>query len=290
MHPSISVVTTNYNGAAFLEQAIKSVLDQQYPNLEYIIIDGGSTDGSQKIIEKYAGRLAYWESEEDRGFAHAYNKGFSRASGEILAYLNSDDMYCPWAFEIAGRCFNDVPEMQWLTTLFPMGHSPELGFVNLAPAQPYNRELYYANFYDGRLQWIQQESTFWRRGLWQRAGGALDESLKLAIDSDLWARFFEVAELYAVATPLGGFRGRPDSKSAVHMSEYLDEMSLALGRAAARAGIKASLRPAQLNRLTRRLLNLPWRVVPGRWRYSGKVVRWNFAEKRFKAEDARVRF
>ncbi len=84
MRPSISVVTTNYNGAAFLEHTIKSVLDQQYTNLEYIIIDGGSTDGSQKIIEKYESQLTYWESENDRGFAHAYNKGFSKASGEIF--------------------------------------------------------------------------------------------------------------------------------------------------------------------------------------------------------------
>ena len=291
MHPSISVVTTNYNGAAYLEQAIRSVLDQQYPNLEYIVIDGGSTDGSQKIIEKYERQLAYWESEKDRGFAHAYNKGFSRATGEILAYLNSDDMYCPWAFEVAARCFTDVPEMEWLTTLFPMGHSPELGFVTVVPAQPYNRELYYANFYDGRtLQWIQQESTFWKRGLWQRAGGALDEGLRLAIDSDLWARFFESAELYAVATPLGGFRGRHDSKSGMHLSEYLEEMSRALGRARERAGVRPGLRPAQLNRLTKRLLNSSWRAVPGRWRYSGKVVRWDFVEKKFKAGDSRIRF
>jgi glycosyltransferase involved in cell wall biosynthesis len=291
MYPSISVVTTNYNGAAYLEQAIKSVLDQQYPNLEYIIIDGGSTDGSQKIIEKCERHLTYWESEQDRGFAHAYNKGFSKASGEILAYLNSDDMYCPWAFEIVGRSFSDVPEMQWLTTLFPMGHSPEMGFVNLVPAQPYNRELYYANFYTGRrLQWVQQESIFWRRELWQKAGGYLDEGLKLAIDSELWARFFELADLYAITTPLGRFRGRSDSKSSLNASEYLDEMSRALRRSAARAGTKLNLRPERLNRFTTLLLNLPWRVIPKRWRYQGKIVIWHFGEKKFVAQDKRIRF
>ncbi|MDQ2974663.1 MAG: glycosyltransferase [Acidobacteriota bacterium] len=291
MNPRISIVTTNYNGAAFLEQAIRSVLDQGYQNLEYIVIDGGSTDGSQKIIEKYEKRLAYWESEKDRGFAHAYNKGFAKASGEILAYLNSDDMYCPWAFEMVGRSFSDIPEMQWLTTLFPMVHSPETGFITLAPAQPYNRELYYANFYNGRiLQWVQQESTFWRRFIWQKAGGCMNESLKLAIDSELWSRFFELTELYAITTPLGGFRGRPDSKSGLHLSEYLDEMSQALNRSIARTGIKINLRPKHVNPLTAWLLNSPRRVVPRRWRYHGKVVTWNFVEKKFAAQDTIIRF
>lgn len=290
MHPKISIVTTNYNGAAYLEQAIRSVLDQGYQNLEYIVIDGGSTDGSQAVIEKYEKHLAYWESEKDRGFAHAYNKGFAKATGEILAYLNSDDMYCPWALEMVGRSFSDIPEMQWLTTLYPMNHSPEVGFIGLDPAQPYNRELYYASFYGRNLQWIQQESTFWRRSLWEEAGGYLDESLNLAIDSELWARFFESAELYAIATPLGGFRVRPDSKSGQQLPEYLDEMGRALRRSAARAGIKLSLRPEQVNYLTAWLLNVPSRVVPRRWRYRGKIVRWNMQEGRFAARDAAIRF
>lgn len=290
MTPKISIVTTNYNGAAYLEQAIGSVLGQGYQNLEYIIIDGGSTDGSQKIIERYEKQLAYWESEKDRGFAHAYNKGFAKASGEILAYLNSDDMYCPWAFEMVGRSFGDIPEMEWLTTLYPMNHSPEAGFIGLDPAQPYNRELYYANFYGRNLQWIQQESTFWRKSLWQKAGGYLDEDMKLAVDSELWARFFEVAELYAITTPLGGFRVRPDSKSGLHLSEYFDEMARALRRSTARTGTKLTLRPGHVNYFTSWLLNMPSRIVPRRWRYRAKVVRWNMEQGKFVAYDAGIRF
>jgi glycosyltransferase involved in cell wall biosynthesis len=290
MNPRISIVTTNYNGVAYLEQTIRSVLDQRYPNLEYIIIDGGSTDGSQEIIKKYEKHLAYWESEEDRGFAHAYNKGFSRASGEILAYLNSDDMYCPWAFEIVGRSFSEIPEMQWLTTLYPMSHSPEVGFNGLYPAQPYNRELYYADFYGPRLQCIQQESTFWRRSLWDKAGGYMDESLKLAIDSELWSRFFELTDLYAITTPLAGFRMRPDSKSGLHFSEYLVEMKRALQRSIDRTGTKLTLRPNHVNYFTARLLNMPSRLVPRRWQYRGKIVKWNLDERKFVAYDARIRF
>lgn len=291
MYPKISVVTTNYNGATYIEQTIRSVLDQQYPNLEYIIIDGGSTDGSLKIIEKYERQLAYWESEKDRGFAHAYNKGFARATGEILAYLNSDDMYCPWAFDIVGRSFSDVPEMEWLTTLFPMGHSPEVGFIGAFPAQPYNRRLYYANFYNGqKLPWIQQESTFWRQRLWQKAGGCFDENLEIAIDSDLWARFFELTELYAVATPLGGFRLRLDSKSGANLPSYLNEMSMVLSRSLVRTTTKINLQPKHLNRVTRRLLNLSAKVVPERWRFYGKTLHWNFNQGKFVSQDSRITF
>src|SRR5688500_12214725 len=97
-YPRITIVTPNYNYGHFLEKAIVSVLDQQYPNLEYIIIDGGSTDNSIEIIRKYEKHLAYWISEPDKGMYDAINKGFSRATGEVMAWLNSDDTYFPWAF------------------------------------------------------------------------------------------------------------------------------------------------------------------------------------------------
>ncbi|HJR52865.1 MAG TPA: glycosyltransferase family 2 protein [Gemmatimonadota bacterium] len=276
--PRISIVTANYNGAAHLERAIHSVLSQGYPNLEYIVIDGGSTDRSRAIIESYADRLAYWESVPDRGFAHAYNKGFGRATGEIQAYLNADDVYCPWAFDIVSRCFRDVRELEWLTSLFPMIHGVDADFVAAEKVRPFNRELFHAGRYGADWFWIQQESTFWRRSLWDRAGGFLDESLSLAIDAELWARFFDNSELYAVATPLAGFRKRPDSKTGSGMEGYRREFERVLRRARDRGSAETGAR--------RRVSDLLRRV--GARSYTGKTVHYSHVKRRFVARTTRI--
>jgi glycosyltransferase involved in cell wall biosynthesis len=281
--PRISIVTTNYNGAAWLEQTMLSVLEQDYPHLEYIVIDGGSTDGSQRIIEKHEKHLAYWESTPDNGFAHAYNKGFAKASGDILAWLNSDDIYTPWALETVARCFTDCPEVKWLTSLFPMviGTSSR---TLMMPADPFNRELFYKGVYGRVLPFIQQESTFWRRELWDDAGARLDENLDLAIDTELWARFFRRAELYAVAAPIGCFRYRPDSKSGRDIFAYYSEMARVLGH--------------YDNGLFARLLwkryfpevvkHLAPHLAPPR--YTGKVISWDKRVDRYVVHSEKVRF
>src|SRR5712672_634542 len=114
MSPKISLVTPSFNQGSFLEETIRSVLDQNYPNLEYVVIDGGSTDGSVEIIKKYERRLTWWISAPDGGQYEAINKGFARTTGEIMAWLNADDKYLPWTLSVVGDLMSTLPQVEWL--------------------------------------------------------------------------------------------------------------------------------------------------------------------------------
>jgi len=220
----ISIVTPSYNQAEFLEDAIKSVLSQGYPNLEYIVIDGGSTDGSVDIIKKYSDKLAYWVSEPDKGHGDALNKGFKQATGEIMAWINSDDYYFPWSLRVVSKIFSTYPQIEWLTT-----EKRVISDINGKPSSPiifinFGRLGYKMGFYliqSGNC--IQQESTFWRRSLWERAGGYINKSSKLMPDFELWSRFWNKAELYSVDTPLGVFRRQEKQATNILYGACLDE-------------------------------------------------------------------
>ena len=223
--PLISIVTPSLNQAAFLEETILSVLGQGYSNLEYVVIDGGSNDGSTEIIRKYEDELAYWSTERDENHYDAVNKGFSRTRGEIMAWINSDDKYLPWTFSVVSELFRTFPKIEWLTSAYLMHWDGRGRAVNCRFVGGFNRKTFLmgANLPSGKFHvgsWIQQESTFWRRSLWERAGGALDVK-SVAADFDLWGRFFAHAELYTVATPLGGFRVHGDQISVRRYDEYI---------------------------------------------------------------------
>lgn len=224
----ITIVTPSYNQVQYVEDTINSVLSQNYPSLEYIIMDGGSTDGSWDIIKQYEAHLHYYQKGSDEGQYDAINKGFQHSTGEIMAWLNSDDKYTPWSFQVVNEIFSTLPEVEWLTTLSPItwnkfgvassctrrGGFTRSGFMNGE------------NLLDGRwstLGTLQQESVFWRRSLWERAGGYIDTSYKLAADFELWARFFQHGNLYTVEVPLGGFRQHGDQKSITQLQQYMQE-------------------------------------------------------------------
>lgn len=222
-YPKISIVTPSYNQGKYLEQTIQSVLSQGYPNLEYIIIDGGSTDNSVEIIKRYASQLHYWVSEPDEGMYHAIQKGFDRSSGDIMAWINSDDLYHRQALWSVARLFNQFPKVDWI-----MGKNTFFDEQSTAMVYPddFWEECWspWAFYLLPKGRFIQQESTFWRRSLWDKAGAYINTTYQLAGDFELWARFFRHAPLFSTNMLLGGFRQRSSNqKSKDHFEEYMEE-------------------------------------------------------------------
>lgn len=220
-YPKISIVTVNYNQAAYLEQTILSVLNQNYPNLEYIIVDGGSTDGSCDIIKKYEKQLAWWVSGNDAGQYDALQKGFAKCTGDIMAWINSDDIYVPNAFFAVAEIFETFGDISWLMGI-PREYTAKGSMISriILPWGRWSKYRYYT--YD--FQFVQQESTFWKRELWEKAGARFNTELKYAGDMELWLRFFRHAKLYTTTATLAGFRHHnSNQRSAAFRKQYLKE-------------------------------------------------------------------
>ncbi len=227
--PKITIVTPSFNQAKYLESTILSVLGQGYPNLEYIIVDGGSTDGSVDIIRKYEKQLAWWVSEPDNGLYDGLQKGFGRSTGEIMAWLNADDMYHQKSLFTVADIFNRFEEVKWLMGTNTFFDEAGRGFLydDLPYGQRWSRLRLQLS--DGRF--IQQESVFWRRTLWNQAGGFIDQNLALAADFELWLRFFRYERLHSTSFMLGGFRFRSENqKSYNQRDQYLGEVKQLLAR------------------------------------------------------------
>lgn len=223
--PRITLVTPCRNHGGFLEAAIVSILEQGYPNLEYIIMDGGSDDDSIAIIRRYERYLSHWQSAPDGGPYHALQAGFARGSGEIMGWLNADDMLQRNALWSVADVFTQLPQVEWITGT-PLLYDA-LGRTYVPQCR--NRWSR-SRFLRGDYCFIQQESTLWRRCLWQRAGAHLDTRYRLAADMELWMRFFRHAALYTADILVGGFRKRDESLSRRHVREYLAEADDILAR------------------------------------------------------------
>lgn len=219
--PKISIVTPVFNQVEYLEEAILSVIEQKYPNLEYIIMDGGSTDGTLEIIKKYKEKLYYWKSEADNGIYDALNKGFNKATGEIMGWLNSDDLLVGKCLFSIAEIFDNNREIRWITGTQSIIN--RLGyFVEIIPSRKWSK----FNLLLNDWQTIQQESTYWTRSLWVESGASLNENYHYAADLDLWSRFFNFSQLHSCNIPIGSFRLRPGEQlSSKHYKSYFDEVS-----------------------------------------------------------------
>ncbi|TLV03999.1 glycosyltransferase [Dyadobacter luticola] len=221
--PRITVVTPSFNQASYLEETIRSILNQRYPNLEYIIIDGGSTDGSVEIIRKYENQLAFWVSEKDGGLYDAIQKGFACSTGEIMTWINADDLHHPKSLFTVGEIFQHFKEVKWLMGANSFFNEAGQCFLydDLNYTQRWSRRRLL--MFDGKF--IQQESVFWRRELWEEAGSYMARDYSLAADFELWLRFSRYQKLYTTSFLLAGFRFRSvNQKSYEQRDEYLKQV------------------------------------------------------------------
>lgn len=212
--PGISVVTVNYNMAPFLERAIRSVLDQGYANLEYIIIDGGSTDGSVDIIKKYSDRLTYWVSEKDSGQSNALNKGLAKCSGDIVAWLNADDYYEQDTFGKVAGMFKKMPDdcgvLVGACRMIYQFENEALNKTEIVSHKSVSKAsltAYWKNYFIPP-----QPSVFWKREVMQKAG-LLNERLQYVMDYDLWLRFSEITRFCCIPDILSNYLVHDTSKS-----------------------------------------------------------------------------
>lgn len=223
--PSISIITPNLNQAKYLEETIRSVLLQGYPSIEYIIIDGGSTDGSLEIVKKYEQWLTYWASEPDTGQSNALNKGFRKATGSITAWLNSDDLYEIESLKKVGTLFasrNDVDIIYGDGMVIDENGD----FLEIGKSKLINDHDDLGNFIPNR---VFQPSLFFRRKIFDNIG-FLDENLHYALDVDFWIRAFPGHKAFYTGNSLSRFRLHQSGKTTVSSIKFLQEELLLISR------------------------------------------------------------
>lgn len=213
VHPKISIVTPSFSQCNYIEKTIQSVLCQKYPNLEYFIQDGASEDNTLAVLKYYENQLSDWHSETDTGQAQAINRGFSHTTGEIMAWLNSDDLLLPGALTVIANYFIQNPQIDvvYANRLLIDEQGMEIGRWILPGHN--NKVLSWADY-------IPQETLFWRRSLWDKIGGYVDESFQFAMDWDLLLRFRDAGARFAhIPHFLGAFRIHKHQKTIASINE-----------------------------------------------------------------------
>ena len=267
--PRISLVTPCLNQVDLIGKTLDSVLDQQYANLDYVVVDGASTDGSVEVIRARERHLSHWISEPDEGHYDALNKGFDKTSGAIMGYLNGDDVLLPGALALVAHIFTEFPEVEWLT-----GSHVAIDAAGRPVAAHSASEWSRWRLLSPRVtQFPGQESTFWRRGLWERAGGRMAAEFELAADFELWARFSRDATLHTVEAPIACFRHIEGQRSVALKDAYMDEVAEIRAREVGRspsdrratrlasAGLRATARSRALQTKVDSALGAPNKIV-----------------------------
>lgn len=236
-YPTFSIVTPSLNQGKYLEATIYSVISQEGDfYINYMLIDGGSTDSSLDIVKNYESRIRsgsdivkcrgvkfFWMSGKDNGQYDAINRGFSLSNGEIMGWINSDDVYLPSAFKAITMVFREFPEVSWITAnstrIDKEGMIIDVDTSSLYPRILISRGVF--NGRDGRF--IQQESTFWKRSLWDQLESKLNNTWRYAADFELWMRFAALTDLVKVQTQLGAFR-KHDGQKTTTLTNYNREV------------------------------------------------------------------
>jgi glycosyltransferase involved in cell wall biosynthesis len=248
--PLVSIVTPSYNQGAFLEQTILSVLEQTYPTVEYFVMDGGSDDKSVDVIKKYADQIKFWESIQDRGQAHAINKGLQRAKGEILGWLNSDDVFLPGTVERIVNTFNQHPEIDVVYGRLERINAN--GDLIPTPTLPKDQVTFYRGLVIGECV-VNQPGSFWRRRIMNQVG-LLNEGLKYALDYEYWIRMaISGAEFFRLPEVVAKFRLSEESKTVGGTAAMAEEQLDVLENLLERPDLPQilSLDPNRINQLAR---------------------------------------
>jgi glycosyltransferase involved in cell wall biosynthesis len=222
MNPKISIVVCSYNHGAYIERTLRSILDQNYPMLELIVIDGGSKDETISILERHSDQIAYWVSEPDGGQTPALIKGFKRSTGEIQCWINSDDLMAPGCLADVARFFTTNPHAEAVfgdTTWIDSNDTP----LRRQKEIPFSKFLWMYTY-----NYIPGMSMYWKRDLYERVGG-LDPSFNLAMDADLWIRYAQVARIHHVRKNWSYMRYYPEQKNRA-LRDRSDAEDLAIRR------------------------------------------------------------
>ena len=284
----ISIVVPSFNQARWLPGCLESMLGQGYPDLELIVMDGGSNDGSVEIIKSFEDRISYWQSAPDGGQYSAIEEGLNRATGDVLAWLNADDLYLPWTLQTVASVFAQLPRVEWLTSTQAAMVSEQGAIFTGGVTKQVSKSGFLEGLYvpggAGSLGVIVQEGTFWRKALWDRTMPRFTPAAPLAGDFELWCRFFTSSDIHNISLPLAAMTRHRNQRSN-NALQYQIESNNALARLQSAKGFqtggswrgklaRAGHKCRVVWSLVRRICRFPVHLIAAETDADGCFSRW----------------